>query len=83
MEWGRKEQEREFRTAETGARLEMQREALLACLERLDRDLVFEVQVERKFRRDYYRNRERSIGTYTPPYTLILTMGSDGTFRTT
>lgn len=83
LTWGRKEQEREFRTAETGSRLEMQREALLACLERLDRELVFEVQVEREFRRDSYRNRERSIETYTPPYTLILTIGSNGTFRTT
>ncbi|MBW4709856.1 ATP-binding protein [Roseobacter sp. YSTF-M11] len=82
LTWGRKEREREFRTAETGSRLEIQREALLTCLERLDRELVFEVQVEREFRRDSYRNRERSIGTYMQPYTLILTMGSDGTFRT-
>ncbi|RYG89901.1 ATP-binding protein [Loktanella sp. IMCC34160] len=82
LTWGRKEQEREFRTAETGSRLEMEREALLAHLEQLDRELVFEVQVERAFRRDSYRNRERSIETYTPPYTLILTMGSDGTIRT-
>ena len=80
--WGRKEQEREFRTPETGSRLEMQREALFACLERLDRELVFEVQVERKFRRDSYRNRESSFGTYAPPYTLIITVGSDGKFRT-
>ncbi|MDK3073456.1 hypothetical protein QO034_10070, partial [Sedimentitalea sp. JM2-8] len=83
LTWGRKEQEQEFRTAETGSRLEMQRDALLACLERLDRELVFEIQVEREFRRDSYRNRERSIGNYTPSYTLILTMGFDGTYRTT
>ncbi len=82
LTWGRKEAEREFRTAETGSRLEIQRDALLACLKQLDRELVFEVQVEREFRRDSYRNRERSFGTYTPPYTLILTMDFDGTLRT-
>ncbi|MCY4287829.1 MAG: hypothetical protein OXC63_04490 [Aestuariivita sp.] len=82
LTWGRKEREWELRTAETGSRLEMQRDALLACLERLDRKLVFEIQVKREFRRDSYRNHERPIGTYAPPYTLILTMDSDGTFRT-
>ncbi|WP_405117280.1 hypothetical protein L0Z64_01550 [Phaeobacter sp. BS23] len=82
LTWGRKEEEREFRTAETGSRLEIQRDALLTCLKQLDRELVFEVQVEREFRRDSYRNRERSFGTYTPPYTLILTMDFDGTLRT-
>jgi len=82
LTWGRKEQEREFRTAETGSRLEMPRDALLACLRQLGRDLIFEVQVRREFRRESYRNREESFGTYLPPYTLILAMDADGKLRT-
>ena len=82
LTWGRKEEERENRIPESGSRLELQRKALWTCLELLGRDLIFEFQVEQVFRRGSYRKRKDSFGTYTPPYTLIVAMSSDGKIRT-
>lgn len=80
--WGRRETEREYKTPETGSRLEIPRAALLTCLRELKMDLILEVQMKREFRRDSFRHRERSFGTYIPPYSLIVTMASDGTVTT-
>ena len=80
--WGRREAEREYQTSETGARLEMPKDALLHCLTELKMDLIMEIQVRREFRGDSYRYREASPDLYVPPYNLIVKFASDGTVET-
>ncbi len=80
--WGRREAEREYQTPESGARLEMPKNALLHCLNELRMDLIMEIQVRRKFRRGSYRYRETSLENYVPPYNLIVRITSDGTVET-
>jgi phosphopantetheinyl transferase (holo-ACP synthase) len=82
LNWGRREEDREYHTPEVGERLELSKPTLLAWLSELELDLIVEVQLRREFRRGSYRKRETSIGEYAPPYTLILLIKSDGTVET-
>ncbi len=80
--WGRREEDREYHTPETGERLELSKTVLADWLTELEMDLIVEVQLRREFRRGSYRKREASIGEYVPPYTLVLLMKPDGSVET-
>ncbi len=82
MAWGRREAEREYQTPERGARLEMPKDALLHCLTELKMDLIMQIQMRRKFRRDSYRYQEASPEGYVPPYYLVAKVAYDGTIET-
>lgn len=82
LNWGRREEDHEHHTPETGERLEMSKPVLLAWLAEMEMDLILEVQLGRKFRRGLYSRREASIGEYVSPYTLLVLMKSDSTIET-
>ena len=82
LTWGKNEEEMEHMTPEKGFRLEVQRKTFCTWLKQLNLDLIFEIQIERKFSRNFYRKSETSLGFNTPPCTLIVAMDSDGILRT-
>ena len=82
LNWGRREEDHEYHTPETGERLELSIPTLLAWLAEMEMDLILKIELDRKFRRSPYRKRDASIGEYVPPYTLLVLMKSDGTIET-
>ena len=80
--WGRKSEKSDFRTPETGSRLIANIEALKTWLSSISMDLIFEVQINRKFNRGTYRHRQDDTPEHLPPYTLVILYRSNGTIET-
>jgi len=81
-QWGRKSEENERSTPESGQRLIVRRDALSQYLTSMEMDMVFVVKIERQFRRDSFRWKKTPITDYVPPYTLTLILKADGTIKT-
>ena len=80
--WGRREAGGDYQLPEIGRRLEIPKAALLRCLNELKMDLIMEIELQRKFRRDSYHYRKASPKFHVQPYNLIVKVASDGTVET-
>ena len=80
--WGNKIVNEDFYTPETGERIVANKKMLMECLASLSKELIFKVQIERKFRRNSYHNRETSDYDYIFPYTLNFIFKKDGAIKT-
>ena len=80
--WGRKSDRHDYVTPETGSRLVASQEAVKYWLTSLSMDLIIEIQINREFKRDSYRNKEAGSPKYLPPNTLLVLFKSDGKIET-
>ena len=80
--WGRKSEKNAYTTPETGSRLIVNVEALKIWLSSISMDLILEVQINRKFRRDSFRHRQEGTSEHLPPYTLVILFRSNGKIET-
>lgn len=80
--WGRKSGQNEHSTPETGSQLLADREVLMNWLASLNMNLIIEVQIDRKFKRDSYRHGKDGGPDYLPSYTLLVINNSDGKIET-
>ncbi|MCY4531540.1 MAG: hypothetical protein OXC84_04320 [Gammaproteobacteria bacterium] len=80
--WGQKSEKNDYTTPETGSRLIANVEALKLWLSSISMDLIIEVQINRKFRRDSYRQSSEDTPEYLPPYTLVFLYKSNGEIET-
>ena len=80
--WGRKPEKNDYTTPETGSRLIVDIEALKLWLSSISMDLIFEVQINRKFRRDSYHHKSEDTPEYLLPYTLVIIFRSNGEIET-
>ena len=76
--WGRKSEEREFESPESGERLTASKAALLGWLKAQEKDLIVEVQIRREFRPGSFQYRNKCISDYLLPYSLVLVMNPNG-----
>ncbi len=80
--WGQKSEKNSYTTSETGSRLIADIEALKIWLSSMSMDLIFEVQINREFRRDSYRHRQEDTLGALLPYTLVIVFRSNGKIET-
>ena len=63
---------------ERGYRLQASRTFVTEFLGKMNMDLIVEVQIERRIRRDYYERRKDDSLEYVPPYFRIFVLKADG-----
>ena len=80
--WGRKSEKNEITTPEIGSRLIVNVEALKQWLSLIRMELILEVQINRKYRRGSYRQRQEDAPDYLLPYTLLILFRSNGEIET-
>ena len=80
--WGRKSESFEHFVPESGSQLFVNKATLLDWLSLINMDLIFEVQMGRKFNQDRYGRNDEDNLVYLLPYTLVFLFRSNGKIET-
>lgn len=81
--WSSSEREHSEESRRHGIRMSASLEFLKILCSTLARDLIFEVQIQRRFRRSSYYTRSNDDGEYSTPNSKIYILSADGKLRDT
>lgn len=81
--WNLPEKENKEELPRNGIRMIASLEFLKLLCSTLERELIIEVQIERRFRRSSYHSRSDDNGRYSPPNTKLYILSADGKLRDT
>jgi hypothetical protein len=81
--WNLPEKENKEELPRNGIRIIASLEFLKLLCSTLERELIIEVQIERRFRRSSYYSRSDDNGRYSPPNTKLYILSADGKLRDT